>query len=68
MTGRRFAELVDDVLALQDIAEAAGVSMADARRVLAAAGRQPAATVVRLCGGEMPPRNASARADNRRAG
>jgi hypothetical protein len=64
MTGRGFAELVDDLTALTEIASDAGVSVADARRVLAAAGRQPAVTVMRLCRTQ----ETSATRENRRAG
>lgn len=44
-------DVVENWTALTEIAEAAGVSVATARRVLEAAGSQPAMTVARLCHG-----------------
>jgi hypothetical protein len=63
LAGSQVAALIEQIAVLQDIAEDAGVSIADARRVLAAAGRQRGQSVARLMGVEV-----SATRENRRAG
>ena len=68
MTGRGIAVAVDDLGALEDIAADAGVSRHVALRVLAAAGKRPAMTVIRLMGSRSEPAKTSAAAVNRRAG